>query len=73
MYQPCENALLHQRGADAAGEVVEQETCRPHDLFDGAPEDKKGEHVEKQVAEAAMEEHVGDKLVWLEARRGEVV
>ena len=68
-----EDSHLYQTGADAACHVVEKESRRTHGKFDCAAEHQQGEHVEKQMHEVAMQEHVCEQLKGLERRGTEVI
>ena len=58
--------LLTQAGTQSADEIVGQVLARtPHALND-ATEHPERKHVEEQVGEAAMQEHVCDKLIEIE-------
>ena len=55
--------FLHEAGAYAAHNIVEEESLRTHHLLHDAAEHPNGEHVEEDVLPACVHEHVGEELV----------
>ena len=58
--------FLDKSCADAACEVIEEEALRSPHLFEYATEHPYGKHVEKQMGEPAMHEHVRNQLCGVE-------
>ena len=71
LYKLCQ--LLHQACTDAAGYIIKEELARPPYAFDHHTEHPQGKHVEEQVRETAMHEHVRYELVNAELGRSEKV
>ena len=67
------NSHLHQCCKYAAGHIIEEETRRSHCHLYRFAEDEQREHVEEQVHEIAVQEHVGEQLEWLERRRRKII
>ena len=65
--------LLKQSGADAAHEVKQHETALAEHLLYHAAEHPQREHVEQQMCQSAVHEHVREELVHLEVGRKEEV
>lgn len=57
---------LDQRRTDAADHVVDEEALRAQFVLQRAPEHPQTEHVEEDVLEIGVQEHVGDELVGVE-------
>ena len=53
-------------------DVVRQETLRTPNAFQLGPKHEQRKHVEENVAQIPMHEHVGHHLPWLEKRRTRV-
>ena len=65
--------FLHQSGAYAAHHVVEQVLLRPPDVLHHAPEHPQRKHIEEDVCEVAVHEHIGHELVYAEVGSHEEV
>ena len=63
--------LLTESGTDSANHVEQQETAGPPLRLHDPAEHPHGEHVEENVLESVMKEHVGDELPDLESRSKE--
>ena len=61
---------LDQRRTDAADHVVDQKTLRPQLVLQRPAEHPQCEHVEEDMLDAGMQEHVGDELVGVELAEG---
>ena len=57
--------LLKQSGTNAAGEIEQQVSLFAHRPFHLTSEHPEGKHVEQQMCEAAVKEHVGKQLIHL--------
>ena len=66
------HAEVQGHGPQAADKVEEQELLAPDDAFDHAAEDQQRVHVEEDVPEPAVHEHVRDHLPPVEIRGGGV-
>ena len=67
------NKLLCQTRADAADKVKYEESLGAPHVFDAVAEHPEGEHVEKQMRETTVHEHVRHKLIRPEIRSADVV
>ena len=63
--------VLDQRRTHAADHVEGQETLRAEFVFERTPEHPQCEHVEEDMFEIGMQEHVGDELVGMEIGRSQ--
>ena len=71
LHELCQ--LLEQAGSDTAGDIVEEELARSPHVLHHAAEHPQGEHVEEEVCQVAVHEHIGEQLVEVEvARKDEV-
>ena len=56
-------ALLHQARTEAADNIIEEEALRTHHAFHDAPEHPDGKHIEEDMLQTAVDEHIGEELV----------
>ena len=57
-----DHQIVHQRGTDAGEEIVNQKPACAPGVFHGTAEHPKGEHIEEDMFEIGVHEHIGDKL-----------
>lgn len=60
--------FLHQAGTDSAYHIISKETLGTQYLFKGTSEHPYGKHVEENVLEVGVHEHIGNQLEQLEVR-----
>ena len=60
------HSFLDKSRTDTADNIVKEETLRSPGLNEKRSEHKNGKHIEKNVAEPAMHEHISDKLCRIE-------
>lgn len=58
--------VLDKRRADAADHVIGQKAFLPQFILQRTPEHPKSKHVEEDMFEIGMQEHVGDELIDME-------
>ncbi len=58
--------FLHHSGADAAGQIENKEALAAQHLLHHAAEHPQGEHVEEDVLDVCVHEHVGYQLIEVE-------
>ena len=56
------HSFLDESCTDAAGDIVKQETFRSPGSFENRAEHENSEHIEEDVAEPAVHEHISDEL-----------
>ena len=64
---------MQEKGPEATGEVVVQKALGAPDPLELGAKHEQGEHVEEDVADAGMHEHVRNHLPRLELRRTGVI
>ena len=65
------HAILHQGRPDTAGEVIDQEALRPQLIFERSAKHPEGEHIEEQMLQIGVQEHIGNILIGVEPRGSE--
>ena len=63
--------LLQDARAHAAADIIEQELAASPHVLHHAAKHPQGEHVEEDVLDIGMHEHVGEKLIEMEVLRHE--
>ncbi len=68
-----DNQVMHHGGPDTGGQVIAKEAPLTPCVLHRRTEHPQSKHVEKQVTEIAMHEHISDNLPHMEVRGGKIV
>ena len=64
---------LYKSGTDSADHIIEEKLLRSPHILNHAAEHPQGKHVEEQMRESGMHEHISEELIYLEIARKEEV
>ena len=60
------HSFLDESCTDTTGDIIKKETFRSPGPLKNSSKHENGKHIEKNVAESAMHEHISDKLCRIE-------